>query len=192
MSNPALARLPVRHNIKRRLGQQTKWSAISTCSSSTYSDAPKRAFSSFRHRSRYSSRYFSEMMRRGSLHKRRTDLDFCSCRTAPDFTIVVRFLSWQNMQSRSGDILSTIYYSRNLSESRCYRQLRFAAEKSGETYHQLIDEILKVAPNWSPESVMMDFVQASINAFGRKFPNVVLSGRYFYLRRSIHPQLQVR
>ena len=51
-------------------------------------------------------------------------------------------------------------------------------KESGETYHQLIDEILKVAPNWTPRSVIMVFEQASINAFHRKFANVALSGWY--------------
>lgn len=64
-------------------------------------------------------------------------------------------------------------------------------KKSTDTYDRLIDEILKVAPNWSPIRVMMDFEQASINAFKRKFPSVALSGCYFHLRQSIHRKIQV-
>lgn len=65
-------------------------------------------------------------------------------------------------------------------------------KKNAETYTELLDEIVKIAPNWSPATVMMDFEQASINAFKRKFPSVALSGCYFHLRQSIHRKLQVR
>ena len=64
-------------------------------------------------------------------------------------------------------------------------------KKNADTYDRLITEVLKVAPGWSPNTVMMDFEQASINAFKNKFPSVVLSGCYFHLRQSIHRKIQV-
>lgn len=64
--------------------------------------------------------------------------------------------------------------------------------KNAETYQRLIDEILNIAPRWSPCVMMMDFEQASINAFQAAFPNVLLSGCYFHLKQSIHRKLQVR
>ena len=64
--------------------------------------------------------------------------------------------------------------------------------KNADTYQRLTEEVIKVAPNWSPQSIMMDFEQASINAFQRIFPNVTLSGCYFHLRQSIHRKLQVK
>ena len=63
--------------------------------------------------------------------------------------------------------------------------------KDAGTYTRLIDEVVKIAPNWLPASVMMDFEQASINAFKKKFPSVSLSGCYFHLRQSLHRKLQV-
>lgn len=64
--------------------------------------------------------------------------------------------------------------------------------KNTETYRRLIEEIIKVAPNWQPASIMVDFEQASINAFREKFPSVALSGCYFHLRQSLHRKLQVK
>ena len=36
-------------------------------------------------------------------------------------------------------------------------------QKSTDTYSRLIDEVIKVAPNWLPASIMMDFEQTGIN-----------------------------
>lgn len=63
--------------------------------------------------------------------------------------------------------------------------------KNADTYRRLIDEVLKIAPDWSPLSIMMDFEQASINSFRQKFPSTALSGCYFHLRQSLHRKLQV-
>ena len=63
--------------------------------------------------------------------------------------------------------------------------------KNDDTYQRMVEEIIKVAPDWSPTTVMMDFEQASINAFQRLFPSVTLSGCYFHLRQSIHRKIQV-
>ena len=64
--------------------------------------------------------------------------------------------------------------------------------KNADTYYRLIDEVAKVAPNWLPVSIMMDFEQASISAFQNKFPSASLSGCYFHLRQNIHRKLQVQ
>ena len=64
--------------------------------------------------------------------------------------------------------------------------------KNVETYQRLVDEVIKIAPNWSPASITMDFEQASINTFQQKFQSVALSGCYFHLQQSIHRKLQVR
>jgi len=63
--------------------------------------------------------------------------------------------------------------------------------KNAETYQCLINEILNIAPRWSPRAIMMDFEQSSMGAFQSAFPNVMLSGCYFHLRQSIHRKLQV-
>ena len=63
--------------------------------------------------------------------------------------------------------------------------------KNVETYWNLIVEILKIAPRWSPRTIMLDFEQASIGAFASAFPNAALSGCYFRFRQCIHRKLQV-
>lgn len=63
--------------------------------------------------------------------------------------------------------------------------------KDAATYQRLINEILNMAPRWSPRSVMLDFEQASLGVFLATFPNVSLSGCYFHLRQNIHRKLQV-
>ncbi|CAF1440348.1 unnamed protein product [Adineta ricciae] len=82
-------------------------------------------------------------------------------------------------------IIHAVY--RNYVVPVIYALLR---RKNTDTYQRLIDEILKIAPNWSPRLIMMDFEQASINAFQTKFPIIHLSGCYFHLRQSIHRKLQ--
>lgn len=63
--------------------------------------------------------------------------------------------------------------------------------KNAQTYQRLINEIINIAPRWSPRDIMLDFEQSSIGAFRSTFPNVLLSGCYFHLRQSIHRKLQV-
>ena len=63
--------------------------------------------------------------------------------------------------------------------------------KDAATYQRLINEIINMAPRWSPRSVMLDFEQASLGVFQAQFPNASLSGCYFHLRQSIHRKIQV-
>jgi hypothetical protein len=84
-------------------------------------------------------------------------------------------------------IIHAVY--RNYVVPVTYALLR---RKNTDTYLRLINEILEIAPDWSPRSMMMDFEQASINAFRTKFPTVQLSGCYFHLRQSIHRKIQVK
>ena len=65
-------------------------------------------------------------------------------------------------------------------------------KRDAGTYSRLFDEVVKIAPNWSLASIMLDFEQASISALKKKFRAVSLSGCYFHLRQSIHRKLQVR
>jgi hypothetical protein len=64
--------------------------------------------------------------------------------------------------------------------------------KDAETYKRLINEILKFAPSWFPQSIMLDFEQACIKVYETSFPNVKLSGCYFHLRQNLHHKIQVR
>ena len=63
--------------------------------------------------------------------------------------------------------------------------------KNADTYHRLINEILKFAPRWSPRTIMIDFEQATIGVYQTIFPAVLLSGCFFHLRQSLHRKLQV-
>ena len=64
--------------------------------------------------------------------------------------------------------------------------------KDAETYKRLVIEILKFAPHWLPQTIMLDFEQACVKAFQTSFPNVILSGCYFHLRQSVHRKIQVK
>ena len=64
--------------------------------------------------------------------------------------------------------------------------------KNAETYKRLINEILKFAPSWLPQSIMLDFEQACIKAYETSFPNVKLSECYFHLRQNVHRKIQVK
>ena len=64
--------------------------------------------------------------------------------------------------------------------------------KNAETYKRLINEILKFAPCWFPQSIMLDFEQACIKAYETSFPNVKLSGCYFHLRQNVHRKIQIK
>ncbi|CAF0928710.1 unnamed protein product [Adineta ricciae] len=77
-------------------------------------------------------------------------------------------------------IIHAVY--RNYAVPVIYALLR---RKNTDTYQRLIDEILKIAPNWSSRLIMMDFEQASINPFQTKFPIIHLSGCYFHLRQTL-------
>ena len=63
--------------------------------------------------------------------------------------------------------------------------------KNVDTYRRLFNEILKVAPQWAPQSIMIDFEKACISAYEGVFPNILLSGCYFHLKQNLHRKLQV-
>lgn len=64
--------------------------------------------------------------------------------------------------------------------------------KDAETYKRLMIEILKFAPLWVPQTIMLDFEQACIKVYQSIFPNVTLSGCYFHFRQNIHRKIQVK
>ena len=83
-------------------------------------------------------------------------------------------------------IIHAIY--RDYTVPVCYALLR---RKDTQTYGRLFNEILKFAPAWSPETMMVDYEKACINAYHTVFPHTHLSGCYFHLKQSIHRKLQV-
>jgi hypothetical protein len=70
----------------------------------------------------------------------------------------------------------------------CFALLR---RKDASTYERLFNEILKFAPEWTPESMMIDYEKACINAYQSVFPDALLSGCYFHLKQNLHRKLQV-
>lgn len=201
MSDPALARLPVRDNIKRRIRMvRQNNDLVSEPKDLQFASVPPQLTQT--HREELFLRSDTGPGTADCISLERCDMVLCLGEER-----ILIFASPEQLQilQSSSDFLvdgtfkvvPAVFYQLYIIHA-IYRDhvvpviYALLRKKSGETYHQLIDEILKVAPNWTPRSVMMDFEQASINAFHRKFPNVALSGCYFHLRQSIHRKLQVR
>ncbi|CAF0834509.1 unnamed protein product [Rotaria sordida] len=62
--------------------------------------------------------------------------------------------------------------------------------KDTGTYRRLINEILKIAPQWTPHSIMIGFEMACINVHEEIFPNIAVSGCYFHLQQNLYRKLQ--
>ena len=84
-------------------------------------------------------------------------------------------------------IARAVYHQHTVSADYALLRRRDAGACS-----RLFDEVVKVASNWFPASVMINFDQASISSLNEKNLLVSLSGCYFHLRQSIHRKLQVR
>ena len=59
--------------------------------------------------------------------------------------------------------------------------------KNEITYQDMTNKIIRFAPTWNPENLLIDFKKAPIN----DFPQASFPSCYFHLRQSIHRQLQV-
>ncbi|CAF1526042.1 unnamed protein product [Adineta ricciae] len=182
MSDPSIARLPVRENIKRRIRILRQNNQLVK-----EPNDPK---------------FLSVPNELTLTHRKERFL--CSD-TGPGDDRILIFASPEQLQilqtseeflvDGTFKVVPEIFYQlfiihavyRNYVVPVIYALLR---RKNTDTYQRLIDEILKIAPNWSPRLIMMDFEQASINAFQTKFPIIHLSGCYFHLRQSIHRKLQ--
>ena len=82
-------------------------------------------------------------------------------------------------------IIHTIY--RDHVFSVMYPLLR---RKDTGTYRQLINEILKFAPQWTPHSIMIDFEKTCINVYEEIFPNIAVSSCYFHPQQNLYRKLQ--
>ena len=199
VSDPSLARLPVRDNIKRRIRALRQNNQV----------AKER-----------NNLQFDSVLTKLTMNQRKEI--FLRCDTGPgkwtleekyDLQLVflgderiLIFASPEQLQilQTSNDFLvdgmfkvvPEVFYQLYIVHA-VYRQhvvsviYALLKRKNDETYQRMLEEIIKVAPDWSPTTVMMDFEQASINAFQCLFPSVALSGCYFHLRRSIHRKIQV-
>ncbi|CAF0959112.1 unnamed protein product [Didymodactylos carnosus] len=64
------------------------------------------------------------------------------------------------------------------------------SRKNSDTYQRLINEIVEFAPCWFPGSILLDFEKACINVYDSSFVNISLSGCYVHFRQNFHRQLQ--
>ena len=182
ISDPSIARLPVRDNIKRRIRMlRQNNQLVKEPNDPKFPSVPLLLTKTIR------------------------DETFLRCDTGPGDDRILIFASDEQINvlqtaeeflvDGTFKVVPEIFYQlfiihavhRHHVVPVIYALLR---RKSAETYTRLIEEVLKVAPNWSPRSVMMDFEQASIISFQRTFPNAALSGCYFHLRQSLHRKLQ--
>ncbi|CAF3152751.1 unnamed protein product, partial [Rotaria sp. Silwood2] len=158
LSDPGLARLPSRDNIKRRIRKLRQGkNIVQIPNDPNFSIIPVQLTKTFR------------------------ENQFLHCDTGPDGTFkVVPEIFYQ---------LYIIYlvYRRHVMPV-VYALLRL---KDAETYKRLINEILKFALRWLPETIMLDFEQACIKANQTSFPTAILSDCYFHLRQNVHHKIQV-
>ena len=52
--------------------------------------------------------------------------------------------------------------------------------KTGVTYHHVLEQLKAAAPLWSPTSFVVDFETAEHNAIRQAFPNCSLHGCHFH------------
>ncbi|CAF1250999.1 unnamed protein product [Adineta ricciae] len=182
MSDPSIARLPVRDNIKRRirlLRQNNQM--VKEPNDPNFASVPI------------------------PLTKTIRNDQFLRCDTGPGEDRILIFASDEQVDilqdteeylvDGTFNVVPEIFYQlfiihdlfRDHVVPLVYALLR---RKNAETYRRLITEILNIAPRWSPDTIMLDFEQASMGAFRTAFPNVLLSGCYFHRRQSIHRKLQ--
>lgn len=62
--------------------------------------------------------------------------------------------------------------------------------KTQTTYERMLDATIELYPDLSPETVMMDFEIAAINAFRSRFPNVRVRGCFFHLSQNVYKHVQ--
>ncbi|CAM4810174.1 unnamed protein product [Rotaria magnacalcarata] len=182
LSDPSLARLPVRDNIKRRIRMlRQKKQIVKEPNDPQFQSVPTQL----------------------TLNHRREQ--FLQCDTGPGDDRILIFASPEQLHvlQTSQDFLvdgtfkvvPEIFYQLFIIHA-VYRQhtvpvvYALLRRKDADTYTRLFDEIVKIASNWLPASVMMDLEQASISSLKKKFRSVSLSGCYFHLRQSIHRKLQ--
>ncbi|CAF0784768.1 unnamed protein product [Adineta ricciae] len=120
---------------------------------------------------------------------------FLRCDTGPGEDRILIFASDELLVDGTFKVVPEIFYQLYIIHG-VFRDhvipLVFALlrQKTAETYKDLIDEIIIIAPRWSPRTIMPDFEQSSIAPFKAAFPTVLLSGCYFHSRQSIDRKLR--
>jgi hypothetical protein len=62
--------------------------------------------------------------------------------------------------------------------------------KSEAAYIRLLEALKSIKPNLRPDSIMVDFDRAAINAFLQQFPQSTVHGCFFHLSQGIWRQIQ--
>jgi len=62
--------------------------------------------------------------------------------------------------------------------------------KKEDTYIQMFKALKSLNQNLNPESIMMDFEKAAMNAVKSEFPNTSINGCFFHLSQCIWRHLQ--
>ena len=65
-----------------------------------------------------------------------------------------------------------------------------ARNKNEATYDKILTSLKEIDPTLNPESVMIDFERAAINAIARNFPTAELHGCYFHYGQAIWRHIQ--
>ncbi|CAM4890946.1 unnamed protein product [Rotaria socialis] len=178
LSDPSLARLPVRDNIKRRIRMlRQNNQIIKKPNDPQFQSVPTQLTFNYRQEQFLRLNHYFTILVPGDgrilffaspeqLHVLQTSQDFLVDGT---FNVVPEVF-YQLF------IIHAVYHQHTVPV--VYALLR---RKDAGTYTRLFDEIVKIARNWLPASVMMDFEQASISSLKNKFRSVSLSGCYFHL-----------
>ncbi|CAF1533811.1 unnamed protein product [Adineta ricciae] len=182
LSDPSLARLPIRDNLKRRVRMlRQKNQMVKEPNDPNFLSVPVKLTTTLRND------------------------QFLRCDTGPGEDRILIFASDEQVDilqdaeeflvDGTFKVVPEIFYQlyivhgvfRDHVIPLVYALLR---RKTADTYKRLVHEIVNIAPRWSPRTIMLDFEQSYIGAFKSAFPTVLLSGCYFHLRQSIHRKLQ--
>lgn len=63
-------------------------------------------------------------------------------------------------------------------------------DKKEETYKRFFRAVKSINPNVNPNSVMMDYEKAAMNAIKCEFPNVIINGCFFHLSQCVWRHIQ--
>jgi len=64
------------------------------------------------------------------------------------------------------------------------------SRKTEQAYNALFMYIKAIEPTWQPQTIMMDFERASINAIRSQFPRTRIVGCWFHSSQSLWQKIQ--
>ena len=75
------------------------------------------------------------------------------------------------------------------NNARVPRILGLLSNKTEETYVRFFETLKAKFPSFKPESTMLDFERAAMNALGKVYPEIVLTGCLFHLAKSLYRKI---